>query len=293
MKGKIMDIIIELIKSNYDITVCISLVSLLFSVFAFNLGKKSAKLSSYNQRGAYEVLLLKRKLNINKSFEVKIFNSIKSKTFPFNYKLVVHSQLGGIYRAMKFNVFCDQSSIGIIKVLPKNNILPRFTSFKRYAYNTNIYFESSPLVPYFTARANFTDSINGKLMLNRYYFYLEITDYCNNTEIWYISFSLLLSNFKDYNLEWKHCYDCYGYKYYAYDDVCIVSPKDIIMNFNRINGFDENLDDILDIDRNNGESKSLKNNGYEGVRSKLQLYEMKKYHNFIKKLNDEKIISNS
>lgn len=130
-------------------------------------------------------------------------------------------------------------------------------------------------------------------MLNRYHFYLEITDYCNNTEIWYISFSLLLSNFKDYNLEWKHCYDCYGYKYYAYDDVCIVSPKDIIMNFNRINGFDENLDDILDIDRNNGESKSLKNNGYEGVRSKLQLYEMKKYHNFIKKLNDEKIISNS
>lgn len=165
-----------------------------------------------------------------------------------------------------------------------------FHPFKRYAYNTNIYFKSTPLFPYITAKATDNDSKN-ELMLNRYHFYLAITDYCDNTEIWYISFSLILTTDKN-NRKWRPCRDCYGYKYYTYDDICVVSPKDIICNLDRIKDFDKNLEDIIDQDEKNGESKALKSNGYQEINSDLQLYEMKKYHNFIRELKDEKIINN-
>lgn len=283
----------ESIKANFELSDYIAIVSLLIAILAFYTSRKSAKLNSYNQRGAYEVLLLERKLNTNKSFEVKIFNSIMSKTLPFDYKLIVHSQIGGIYKAMKFDILGEKSFVGIAKTLPRiNKTMLVFHPFKRYAYNTNIHFKSTPLFPYATAKNIDNDSEN-KLMLNRYHFYLEITDYCNNTEIWYISFSLLLSTDKEFNLYWKQCHDCYGYKYYAYDDICVVSPKDIIRNLDRIMDFDKNLKDIIDCYEHTNDSKSLMNDRYEKLISELQLYEMKEYHKFIKRLKDEKIIRNS
>jgi len=281
----------DLIKINLELSDYIAIVSLLVAIFAFYTSKKSAKLNSYNQRGAYEVLLLERKLNSNKSFEVKIFNSILSETLPFDYKLIVHSQLGGIYRTMKFDVLDKKTLIGIAKTLHKKKKISVFHPFKKYAYNTNIHFDSSPLYPYATACV-LNDASQNDFMLSRYHFYLEITDYCNNTEIWYISFSLILSNEKEYDLKWKPCHNRYRYKYYAYDDICVVSPKDIIRNLDRIKTFDKSLNDIIDRDEYTGNSKSLINEGYVKINSKLQLYEMKEYHNFIKKLKDERIINN-
>lgn len=66
--------------------------------------------------------------------------------------------------------------------------------------------------------------------LNRYHFYIEITDYCKNTEIWYMSFSLLLSNIKETS-EWKKCTYYHGYEYYTFNDINIISPRDIPKNY--------------------------------------------------------------
>lgn len=280
----------EFILKNIKPSDYIALASLLVSIFAFYMSGKNTKLNSYSQNGVYSIILLNRKLSINKSLCVKIFDSATSDTLPFDYKLVVHSQVGGIYRAIVFNILDERNPIGMSKTIPTTNKrMLGFHPFKKYAYNTNIYFDSTPLFPYASAYVLNDDSKNN-FMISRYHFYIEITDYCNNTEIWYVAFSLLLSNEKKCDFEWKPCHIRYGYKYYTYDDICVVSPKDIIRNLDRINTFNKSLNDIIDKDEHTGNSKSLMNKGYMKTNSELQLYEMKEYHKFIKELKNEKII---
>ncbi len=190
-----------------------------------------------------------------------------------------------------FSTFDDESSLGISKTL--SNIVTekvKHSLTKKYAYKSVTYFSSTPLYPYFSANGKFDENTRTcERKLNRYHFYIQITDYCNNSEIWYITFSLLLSNVKDEQKSWRKCKYDTGYIYYNFDDINIVSPIDISKNLNRVNNFKKCLEEIEGKEENSLDSTSLMKHGSDAINHDLQLFEMKEYIAFLKNLSDEKL----
>lgn len=284
---------IEYLQKNPNIA--ISIFSLIISIFAIAFSQKTAKLNSYNQKGCYNIFFIPRgifaKLMKRYSFTVKIYNSVDSNVIPFDYRLVINPSIGGVYGAQMFSTFEDESSLGINKTFP--NIITeklKYSLSKKYAFKSVTYFSSTPLHPYFSASGKFSeDTCTCERKLNRYHFYIQITDYCNNTEIWYISFSLLLSNVKDEQKSWRKCNYDTGYTYYNFDDINIVSPMDIPKNLNRANNFKKCLEEIEGKEENSLDSTTLIKHGFDTINYDLQLFEMKEYIAFLKKLSDEKL----
>ncbi len=284
---------IEYLQKNPNIA--ISIFSLIISIFALSFSQKTAKLNSYNQKGCYDLLLIRRgflaKLMKRYDFTVKIYNSVTSDVIPFDYRLVISPNMGGVYRAQMFSTFDDELSLGISKTLPK--ILTskiKHSLSKKYAYKSVTYFSSTPLYSYFSASGKFDkNTCTWERKLNRYHFYMEITDYCNNTEIWYMSFSLLLSNSKDERKSWCKCNYDTGYAYCTFDDINIVSPRDIPKNLNRANNFKKSLEEIEGKEENSLDSTTLIKHGFNTINRDLQLFEMKEYIAFLKNLNAEKL----
>lgn len=284
---------IEYLQKNPNIAT--SVFSLIISIFALSFSRKTAKLNSYNQKGCYNIFFIPRGLfaNLMKryDFTVKIYNSVTSKVIPFDYNLVISPKIGGIYEAQMFSTFDDESSLGINKTLP--NILTekvKHSLYKEYAYKSVTSFSSTPLYPYFSASGKFDENTcKCERQLNRYHFYIQITDYCNNIEIWYISFSLLLSNIKDDKKSWRKCNYDTGYSYYTFNDINIISPRDIPKNLNRANNFKKCLEEIEGKEENSLDSTTLIKDGFDTMNRDLQLFEMKKYIAFLKNLSDEKL----
>ncbi len=273
-------------------SIIISILSLVVAFFALILNKKISKLNSYNHRACYNVFLLKKGLKaqlLNKyDFSVKIYNSIESKAIPFSYSLCIRPYIGGISRAQIFSVFDNEYSLGINKTQPQVLIeKPKAFSFRKYANNLDCLFRSTPFYPYAYAVGNFDKDLKkAENQLNRYHFYIEISDYCNNTEIWYMSFSLLLSNKKDSQYEWNRCKYCEEYEFYSFHDINITSPKDVPKNLDRATTFNKNIKDIIDKKENSLESARLIEKGFLDLEYDFQLYEMKEYIEFLKKLNN-------
>ncbi|WP_434307604.1 hypothetical protein [Clostridium botulinum] len=284
---------IEYLQKNPNIA--ISIFSLITSIFALSFSQKTAKLNSYNQKGCYNIFLIPRgffaKLMKKYDFTVKIYNSVTSKVIPFDYKLVISPKIGGIYEAQMFSTFDDESSLGINKTLP--NILTKKAKHslsKEYAYKSVTSFSSTPLYSYFSVSGKFGENTcKCERKLNRYHFYIQITDYCNNIEIWYISFWLLLSSIKDEQKSWRKCNYDTGYAYYIFDDINIVSPRDIPKNLNRANNFKKCLEEIEGKEENSLESITLIKDGFDTMNRDLQLLEMKEYIAFLKNLSDKKL----
>lgn len=270
----------------------ISLLALIVSIVALYKNQKNGKLNSYNQKGCFYVSLLRKNLlqRLIKNYDitVKINNSIRSDSIPFNNRFIVGSYVGGISRAQIFSTYDDEQSISINKTHPEIlNNRKAFKLSKKYA-NSNMYtFLSSPIFPYFSALGKY-DEDRGvfERQLSRYHFYIELTDYCNNTEIWYVSFSLLLSNLEEdlKTKKWKKCIYSDFYKYYTFDDINIVSPKDIPKNLNRANMFNKTLKQIENKPKDKFESMVLIEQGFDAINNDLSLYEMKMYIKFIKQL---------
>lgn len=262
--------IIKVLKGNFSIM--ISLLALITSIFSLILSEKNSKLNSYSQKAIYSIFLLKinwfNRLIKNYNFHVKIFNSVISQTIPFNYGIVIKPYIGGIHKAKIFSSLNENSYLGTEKNVPiiTNNRTPIY--LKKYAYIYTTYFSSSPLFSYFSFSME-----KDNMMLNRYHLYILITDYCNNTEIWYISFSLLLKkNSNMYNeIEWKKFKGYCGFKYYCFDDINIVSSKELCSNIEKIENFKKTLEEIE------------KNTDFDSVKYDLQLYEMKEYLLFLEK----------
>ncbi|WP_255763350.1 hypothetical protein [Clostridium butyricum] len=225
------------------------------------------------------------------NFTVKISNSAYSKVIPFEHELIITPKIGGIYEAQMFSAFDDELSLGVNKTLP--NIVPKkekHSLSKEYAYKSVTSFSSTPLYPYFSVSGKFGENAcKCEKKLNRYHFYIQIADYCNNIEIWYISFSLLLSNLEDEQKSWRKCSYDTGYAYYTFDDINIVSPRDIPKNLNRSNRFKKCLEEIEGKEENSLDSSTLIKDGFDTMNQNLQLFEMKEYIAFLKNLSDEKL----
>ncbi|MBZ2406442.1 hypothetical protein [Liquorilactobacillus hordei] len=280
-------------------TACIAFFSFIIATISLFLTKNNSHLNSYSFRGKFSVYLKQnskfKKFFTSSSFEVKIYNSIMSDTIPFEYTLQIVSMLGGIFRIHCFDCMDDISTLGVVKSLPiiKQKVKKNRFS-KRYAYDNLISFSSDYFYSYFEALGKYNKEKNlRENKLNRYHNYIEITDFCGNTEIWYFSFSLYLSNLEkdlEYGL-WKTCYDSSAhFKYYRFSDFTIISPNDVAMNLNRVLNYEKDLSDIRGGKEDFRESKKLIDKGYKKMEYDLQLYELKKYHEFLQKLGECKYI---
>lgn len=279
-----------------NLSVPISVASLIVALFTLKLNRKNAKHNSYNQTACCHVFFMRRRLFarvINKyDFDIKIHNSISSKVIPFDYSLIVRPYIGGIYRMQLFSTFDNKNSLGINKTGPVIlSSKPKRNLYKKYASDSEWHFSSTPLFPYFSAYGKvYENSKSYDKQLNRYHFYLEVTDFCKNTEIWYISFSLLLSDIKESEKKWeKYIFDK-EYKYYTFADINIVSPRDIPKNLARVSDFSKTLEEIEGRQENSLNSTVLMQKGFDKLNYDLQLFEMKEYITFFKKLKAEKFI---
>lgn len=273
-------------------SIIISTLSLVVALLAFRVNRNTSKLNSYNQKACYHVFLLKKGLLAhlkNKyDFNAKIYPSICSEVIPFDYSLCIRPYIGGIYRTQIFSTFDNEYSLGINRTLPVILLAkPKGLSPKKYANKAEYYLSSTPLFPYAYATENTQKSDR---QLNRYHFYIEITDYCNNIEIWYMSFSLLLSNIKEENRNWNKCTYYHGYEYYTFNDINIISPRDIPKNLDRTNSFTKSIEEIVGKEENSLDSANLIEYGFDKMEYDFQLYEMKEYIAFLKRLSNNKII---
>lgn len=280
-------------------TACIAFFSFVIAIKSLFLNKNNSRLNSYNFKGNFSVYFKKnselKQLFVPPSFKVKINNSIMSSTIPFEYTLQIVATIGGVFRAHCFNSMDDSSTLGVVKTLPIIKLKVKRKRFsKKYAHENVISFSSDYFYSYFEALGRYDEENDFREnKLNRYHNYIEITDYCGNTEIWYFSFSLHLSNLEeDFKYgEWKTCCDSFDqFRYYRFSDFTIMSPKDLPMNLKRVFKAEKNLSDIEEEENDFSESKRFIDKGYKEIEYDLQLYEIKEYHDFLQKLSEYKYI---
>ena len=260
-----VDILNELFISDlWEITpIGISILALLVSIYALRLNKINYITQSYYQNGSYKVFFVKLscldKILSRDCFEVKVSQSVISDSYVFPYYICITPNVGGIERAQLFDIIDNGGIVlGTCKTRPIiRNKFKKFNFFnKQYAHSQITSFGEVKKYPYFIK--NYNDS---GLSLSRYHFCIEITDFRSNTEIWYVSFSLVLD--KDdvnYVVDGK------------FDDLNIVSQRDLVKNMNMLINFNETLDDIF------------KKDNIDDATYSLQLFEMKEYLNFLVKL---------
>ncbi|NIF47504.1 hypothetical protein F3J28_06970 [Enterobacter sp. Ap-1006] len=270
-----------------------SFFSLMLAILAIKLSGRSARLASYNMRGNNHVLLIKttwlKRYLYGPHFRVKIYNSASSKTLDFDHALSITSLIGGIRRSQIFDALEERSPVGINKTICSTPRSMRQHSFpSKYANQGGFSFNSTPFYYYFSASAS--GEVDGKPLrkLNRYHHYIEITDFCGNTEIWYFSFSLHLSNLEQdraKSTRWKSCPgEDATYKYYRFADLTIVSPADLPKNLKRAMTPQQTLPDIRGSAEEWHPSARLMTEGFEDMDDHLQLYEMREYYRFRKDL---------
>lgn len=266
----------------------VAIASFIIATIAFLLNRRISRLNSYNQRGNYYVSyqkknMLKRIIEASR-LSVKVNNSLFSEEIDFDYDFKIASVLGGISRAQMFDDIEKQVYIGI------NRSGPVVTKYKpkhpkKYANQITFDFSSTSWYPYFSVNGKFNEEDREyEKKLSRYHRYIEITDYCGNTEIWYTSFSLLLTNVEEETENWKKCNKKSGFTHYKFDNLIIVSPRDIPKNLNRAIQFEKDLKKISG-EINWYESKNFIDHGYEHINSELQLFEMKEYIKFLDDVN--------
>lgn len=267
----------------------LAIFSLCVAIAALLLNRRASRLNSYSQRGNYLVFFQReRKMNrwLNgPSFSVKEYDSIHSNIIPLDYNLKIKPLLGGVYRAHLFEDLERKNYTGTTKTLPVVRTYENRSRFpNKYAHQDMITFSSTPFYPYFSVNGKYNEEANYfEERLCRYHNYIEIIDYCGNTEIWYVSFSLHLSNVK-HNKHWRECDIDSRFKYYRFNDFNIVSSRDIPANLNATLQFNKDLSTISGKVTNTGSSPRFIKLGFDKINSELQLHEMKAYISFLNRL---------
>ncbi|OFD57533.1 hypothetical protein BWGOE4_31220 [Bacillus mycoides] len=266
----------------------IAIVSLFIATITLFLNRRISRLNSYNQRGNYNVFyqeknILKRYMFTSR-ISVKVDNSAFSEEIELDYDFKIVPLLGGIYRSQIFDDIGKREYIGTNRTGPViKKCKYKYTHPKKYANQNTLNFSSTAWYSYFSANGKFDEEKRKyEKKLLRYHRYIEITDYCGNTEIWYTAFSLLLTNTPEANANWKRCNKNIRFTHYRFDDFIIVSPRDVPKNLNGALQFTKDLNQILG-EINLFESKNFIE--HEHINYELQRFEMKEY---IKLLNDTK-----
>ncbi|WP_313112738.1 hypothetical protein [Pseudescherichia sp.] len=278
------------------VSAAVAIVSLFVATRSLAQSKLSARLASYNARGSYDVFLTKdsqfKRYFGNANHQVKIYSSVMSGTIDFDYEINIVAMNGGIYRAQLFENIEKREFIGISTTGPElRTSIPKHSPPKNYANQGRVSFYGTPLFPYFSAAGRENNTADeDAIQLNRYHQYIEITDFCGNTEIWYLAFSLHLSNLEsDFNKAngWRAlAKNSSPYKYYRFAAVTIVSPKDLPKNLDAALTPQQPLEEIRGSEESWQPSTQLSDAGWEAMNNKLKLYEMREYYRFIKRIKD-------
>lgn len=269
----------------------IAIFSLCVAIVALSLNRKNSKLNSYDQHGSYIVFFQKetkiKRWLYGPQFCVKINNSSMLNVIAFDYNLKIKPLLGGIYRTHLFDDIEKKDYIGTTRTLPVVRTYKNKSKFpNKYAHQNMVNFSSTPIYSYFSVNGQFNkEESYFENRLCRYHKYIEITDYRGNTEIWYVSFSLHLSNLKE-DRNWKKCNGNVAFKYYKFDELNIVSPRDIPANLNRALQFNKDISNISGSEKSWGESERFVELGFSSINSELLLYEMKEYILFLDNLQN-------
>lgn len=278
------------------ISATVAIISMLIARRSLAQSKVSARLASYNARGSYDVFLTKDS-RFKRSFgdanhQVKIYSSVMSGTIDFDYEINIVAINGGIYRAQLFENIEKREYIGISTTGPElRTSIPKHSPPKEYANQGRVSFYGTPLFPYFSAAGRESDADEqDAIQLNRYHQYIEISDFCGNTEIWYLAFSLHLSRQEgDFNKAegWRAlAKDSTPFKYYRFAAVTIVSPKDLPKNLDAALTPQQTLEEIRGSEASWQPSAQLSESGWEAMNNKLKLYEMREYYRFMKRIKD-------
>lgn len=265
----------------------IAVIALVVSIFALYSSNKTSRLNSYNQHGSYLVLfqkisIIKKWLQIPQFF-VETSDFSEPTKIAFDYSITIKPLIGGIYKANLFDILGEEKPIGTIRTFHtiSNKELKKFP--KRHANQDILSFSSSPMRPYFSVNGEYNESeYHTETKLCRYHRYLDITDYCGNTQIWYISFSLQLSNLIE-DKSWKKCDKETGFEYYKFNDLNIVSLIDLPKNLNRLSHFDKNSSIISETQNEFKKSEKFIEQDFDKTNAELQLYEMNEYIKFLDK----------
>lgn len=271
------------------ISCMISVVSLGISFLSLSLNNRNSRLASYSMRGNYSVSFRKEswkeKILSSPAFSMKIFNSISSEVLRFEYKIQIIPITGGVRRAQLFSGIEKGNYIGIDRSGPViiNKVNQRKKFPRKYAYESLHGFTSTPFYSYFSVRCrgNNEQHYNDRA-LNRYHQYLEVTDFNGNTEIWYFSFSLYLSNLEmdyDFSKGWKKFRSPY-FKYYKVSEIIIFSPKDLLKNLRSSLMPTMNLAEVRGCEEEWQSSDRLAREGFSPFDDDLQLYELREYYQF-------------
>ncbi|MED3201374.1 hypothetical protein ACWKTL_27865 [Bacillus toyonensis] len=269
----------------------IAIVSLFIATITLFLNRRISRLNSYNQRGNYNVFyqeknILKRYMFTSR-ISVKVDNSASSEEIKLDYDFKIVPLLGGIYRSQIFDDIGKREYIGTNRSGPViKKFKYKYRHPKKYANQNTLDFSSTAWYSYFSANGKFDEEKRKyEKKLLRYHRYIEITDYCGNTEIWYTAFSLLLTNIPEANVNWKRCNKNIRFTHYRFDDFIIVSPRDVPKNLNGALQFTKDLNQILG-EINLFESKNFIEHGHEHINYELQRFEMKEYIKFLNDIKD-------
>ena len=278
------------------VSAAVAIVSLFVATRSLAQSKVSARLASYNARGSYDVFLTEesrfKRYFGDANHQVKIYSSIMSGTIDFDYEINIVAINGGIFRAQLFENIEKHEFIGISTTGPELRAsIPKHSPPKKYANQGRVSFYGTPLFPYFSASGREDDADDqDAIQLNRYHQYIEITDFCGNTEIWYLAFSLHLSSLEsDFNKAdgWRAlAKNSTPYKYYRFAAVTIVSPKDLPKNLDAALTPQQTLQEIRGSEESWQPSAQLSDAGWEAMNNKLKLFEMQEYYRFIKRIKD-------
>lgn len=248
-----------------NLSLLVSVLAIFISALALKFNKKSAKEASFYKKGSYNVFFRGR---LFQTLRIKIYSGLISDYIDTGFNIQIVPKTGGFHRVIMFDGLNINSIIGISENKLISKKLETRKEFRKYAYQYTTFFISSSIFPYFEKDWKLK---NKEVGLRRYNKYIEITDFLGNSEIWYFSFSLILSTKKDKNYRWKkHRGKLNKDMYYRISDYIIFSPKDLIENINFIS---ENYNLKL----SSLESEFDEECDLEKISRELKLYEINEY----------------
>lgn len=271
-----MNKIIEWFTNGENLKTVLSVLSAVISFSMWRLNRRNSILSSYTQKAKPQILIKDSFFNmplVKKSFyEIKLNTSeglLGNEIINTNKKIILRSTIGGIRESNLIDLI-EKNPIGTSKTLPSK----QKEKVRYLASKPEIYINSSMWFPY---KIMYID--NDNFQIKRYCKYLIIEDYLGNIEVSLVSMKLISSTDKNkLKIKFENEKVIKQHEYYYIIKENIVTRWDVYSNLERVKLAKE----ISEIENNYKDSSE---EDIEMINHEFDLFEMKKYIEFLKMLD--------
>ena len=271
-----MDKIIEWFIDVENLKTVLSVLSAGISFSMWRLNRRNSILSSYTQKAKPQILIKDSFFNmplVKKSFyEIKLNTSeglLGNEIINTNKKIILRSTIGGIRESNLIDLI-EKNPIGTSKTLPSK----QKEKVRHLASKPEIYINSSMWSPY---KIMYID--NDNFQIKRYCKYLIIEDYLGNIEVSLVSLKLISSIDKNkLKIKFENEKVIKQHEYYYIIKENIVTKWNVYSNLERVKSAKE----ISEIENNYKDSSE---EDIEMINDEFDLFEMKKYIEFLKMLD--------